>query len=46
MGYSCKTIDYACAYGCASNLVQLKQTHCKTIAWVNNVRLIDFHNYI
>ena len=32
MGYLCKIIDYDCAYVCAPHLIQLKQTHCHTIA--------------
>ena len=38
--YFCKTIDYGCAYACAPHLVQLKWTHCQTIAWEIRVRWV------
>jgi hypothetical protein len=40
---TCKTNDYGCAYACTLHKVQLKHTHCHTIAWINNVRFRDYH---
>ena len=38
MGYLRNNIGYGCAYACAPHLVQLKWTHCQTIAWEIRVR--------